>query len=86
MWCKMAKIDERIAIALEGIHKELKRLNDTNPATKAQPKKNDNKKNLEPDPSKFIWGGIHDKTKREIGNYLSISLVAYVSYLTLVRH
>ncbi|MDK6296555.1 hypothetical protein ACN9U4_03320 [Staphylococcus caprae] len=50
----MAKIDERIAIALEGIHRELKRLNDTNPTNKAQPKKNDNKKNLEPDPSKFI--------------------------------
>lgn len=48
------KIDERIAIALEGIHKELKRLNDTNPTTKAQPKKNDNKKNLEPDSRKFI--------------------------------
>lgn len=50
----MTKTDERIATALEGIHRELKRLNDTNPATKAQPKKNDNKKKLEPDPSKFI--------------------------------
>ena len=50
----MAKLMKRIAIALEGIHKELKRLNDTNPTTKAQPKKNDNKKNLEPDSRKFI--------------------------------
>lgn len=39
--------NERIAAALEGIHKELKRLNDTNPSNQAQAKrKNLRRKNL----------------------------------------
>lgn len=49
----MTRTSERIAKALEGIHQELKRLNDTNPTTKAQPKKTDKNK-IEPDPKKFI--------------------------------
>lgn len=41
--------NERIAAALEGIHKELKRLNDTNPSNQAQAKpKQDKKKSFEP--------------------------------------
>ena len=36
--------NERIAAALEGIHKELKRLNDTNPSNQAQAKKKEPEK------------------------------------------
>ena len=38
--------NERIAAALEGIHKELKRLNETNPSNRAQEKKNLRRKSL----------------------------------------
>lgn len=41
--------NERIAAALEGIHKELKRLNDTNPSNQAQVKqKEPEKKEFKP--------------------------------------
>ena len=41
--------NERIAAALEGIHKELKRLNDTNPSNRAQVKqKEPEKKEFKP--------------------------------------
>lgn len=44
-----AVCNERIAAALEGIHKELKRLNDTNLSNQAQAKpKQDKKKSFEP--------------------------------------
>ena len=36
--------NERIAAALEGIHKELKRLNETNPSNRAQEKKKEPEK------------------------------------------
>ena len=40
---------KRIASALEGVHTELKRLNDTNPSNQAQAKpKQDKKKSFEP--------------------------------------
>ncbi|WP_196760049.1 hypothetical protein [Staphylococcus hominis] len=40
---------KRIADALEGVHHELKRLNDTNPSNQAQVKtKQDKKKSFEP--------------------------------------
>lgn len=40
---------KRIANALEGVHTELKRLNDTNPSNQAQAKpKQDKKKSFEP--------------------------------------
>lgn len=45
----MLKALERIASALEGVHTELKRLNDTNPSNQAQVKaKQDKKKSFEP--------------------------------------
>lgn len=40
-----AVCNERIAAALEGIHKELKRLNDTNPSNQAQAKPKQDKRN-----------------------------------------
>lgn len=45
--------DERIAKALEDIHKELKRLNDTNPSNRAQAKKKEPEKK-EFKPKNFI--------------------------------
>lgn len=45
--------NERIAKALEGIHKELKRLNDTNPSNRAQAKKKEPEKK-EFKPKNFI--------------------------------
>ncbi len=57
----MTKALERIADALEHIHVELKRLNDTNPSNQAQAKpKQDKKKSFEP--KNFIWGGTHEKS------------------------
>lgn len=45
----MLDVLKRIASALEGIHTELKRLNDTNPSNQAQVKsKQDKKKSFEP--------------------------------------
>ena len=45
----VAVYNERIATALEGIHKELKRLNDTNPSNRAQAKqKEPEKKEFKP--------------------------------------
>ena len=79
--------NERIAAALEGIHKELKRLNETNPSNRAQEKKKEPEKK-EFKPKNFIWGGTYVKAWSSWSwRYrANISLVAYVSYLTLVRH
>lgn len=49
----VAVYNERIAAALEGIHKELKRLNDTNPSNRAQAKKKEPEKK-EFKPKNFI--------------------------------
>ena len=78
--------NERIAVALEGIHKELKRLNDTNPSNRAQAKKKEPEKK-EFKPKNFIWGVTYVKTWSSwFWRYrANISSVGYVNLLDLSK-
>ena len=78
--------NERIAAALEGIHKELKRLNDTNPSNRAQAKKKEPEKK-EFKPKNFIWGGTYVKAWSSWSwRYrANISSVGYVNLLDLSK-
>ena len=82
----VAVYNERIAIALEGIHKELKRLNDTNPSNRAQAKQKEPEKK-EFKPKNFIWGGTYVKTWSSWSwRYRAkISSVGYVNLLDLSK-
>ena len=78
--------NERIAAALEGIHKELKRLNDTNPSNRAKAKQKEPEKK-EFKPKNFIWGGTYVKAWSSWSwRYrANISSVGYVNLLDLSK-